>query len=170
MLVHPETFPEVFNLSEDEPLDWYSACVVSAFIGDEEDKGEYDLKDPFYMWLDGHADDAATAEGETFSVNMVRDGPGELEWVVIDSGADISLLPQRYSMAGTEGGKRKMKLEDAQGSEVQQFGTRHATLELHNDQHESVLVRDEFLVANVRSVLLSLGRLARRGWRIVPNS
>lgn len=99
------------------------------------------------------------------------------EWIVLDSGADVSLLPHRMAMAG----KPKqmsgyVRLEDAQGGKLQIGGMNQAQIsfiEAHScrpDVGESECsVAEDFIVSDVKHILLSLGRLLKRDWKFVPD-
>ena len=78
--------------------------------------------------------------------------------IVLDSGADISLLPYHMWKKGKPTKMLKAVLEDAQGEKVQTFGKRLAQIEC--DVGDGVvIIEDDFIVASVQSPLISMGRL-----------
>ena len=102
-------------------------------------------------------------------MRMVHSSVDHEEWVVLDSGADLSLLP-----SGTEAGHDlnqvpSFRLEDAQGKSLQIGGMRKVQLTFiqafpKSSVEEECILDEEFIVANVTNPLLSLGRLLKHGW------
>lgn len=107
-------------------------------------------------------------EEETFNIFMVQQLE-EKSLIVLDSGADISILPQSMASRGRARLPGKAILEDAQGGRLRTFGKKVAQVECEGI-HETVLIEDEFVIASVQTPLISLGRLLQRGWRMVPGS
>ena len=89
--------------------------------------------------------------------------------VVLDSGADISLLPYHLSGCGTPRPGGHAVLEDAQGERLQTFGKRSARVECEGLNNDLAVIEDDFIVASVQSSLISLGRLLHRGWGLAPS-
>jgi hypothetical protein len=81
--------------------------------------------------------------------------------VLLDPGADISLLPYHLSGCRIPKPGGKTVLENAQGS---------ARVECEGLNNDLVVIEDDFIVAAVQSPLISLGRLLHRGWSLKPNS
>ena len=88
--------------------------------------------------------------------------------MVLDSGADISLLPIAMGSKGKSQRLERTVLEDAQGIRVETYGKRRAHVEVQTEQEDPVILEDEFIVASVQAPLISMGRL-HRGWRICPS-
>ena len=84
--------------------------------------------DPFYLWFCSEPQlsvehEPQSIQTETWHVRAV--GMEESgEWIALDSGADVSLLPQRC-VAGQEVQSPDLRLEDAQGNQIYP-GWRHA--------------------------------------------
>jgi hypothetical protein len=91
--------------------------------------------------------------------------------VVLDSGADISLLPQEMADGG-QSTKRLAKtvLEDAQGGRLRTYGRRSAQIEMEGENDEFIVIEDDFVVSSVRCSLISFGRLLHKGWTMRPNA
>ena len=89
---------------------------------------------------------------------------GEEEWVILDSGSDVSLLPDRF--LADVGSDRSHALRDCQGGELAVMGTRFTDLQVQDVSGESVVLRHQFVVGDVTTSLISLGQLYQLGWRI----
>ena len=93
----------------------------------------------------------------------VRKVTGE-EWIILDSGSDVSLLPARFSVDGnTTAGT---SLRNCQGGKLKTRGTRYTDLQVRDVEGEEVLLRHEFIVGDVTTGLVSLGQLYQAGWKI----
>ena len=91
--------------------------------------------------------------------------------MILDSGADISLLPQEMANRGRNGKSlARNVLEDAKGGRRRTYGRRSAQIEVESENSEFIVIEDGFVVSGVRSPLVSLGRLLHRGWTLRPNS
>ena len=95
----------------------------------------------------------------------VVDGECENEWVILDSGSDVSLLPARYQ-PDSNSNFGSGSLQNCQGGALQTTGTRQAELIAVTTEGEEVLLQHEFIVGNVTSCLVSLGQLYQGGWTI----
>ena len=82
--------------------------------------------------------------------------------VILDSGADTSALPLRFSGVGTACPSPNTMFVDAQGSPLAVESTRLATV-----QFGDVTFREEFIVADVTTPLIALGHIIRSGWSLV---
>ena len=112
--------------------------------------------------------DSEKEEPETLAVRAVSTDDPQL--IVLDSGADVSLLPKQLRDRGRPGGKVRAVLEDAQGSRLENYGRRIAQVHFYDQSEVMAVLEDDFMVASVRSPLLSLGRLMQKGWSIVEDS
>ena len=83
--------------------------------------------------------------------------------VIIDSGADISCIPETFQLCGRAARARPLQVQDAQGGAMQVQAERLVDFVLHGGQ-QPVVIRERCIVANVTQPLLSLGRLMRKGW------
>ena len=95
-------------------------------------------------------------------------GESTTEWVILDSGSDVSLLPSRFQpdMSST---LNVGNLHNCQGGSLQTNGTRKAELIATTRDGEEVLLHHDFIVGNVTSCLVSLGQLYQSGWTIHKN-
>ena len=93
----------------------------------------------------------------------VRKVTGE-EWIILDSGSGLSLLPARFSVDGnTTAGT---SLRNCQGGKLKTRGTRHTDLQVRDVEGEEVLLHHEFIVGDATTGLVSLGQLYQAGWKI----
>ena len=89
----------------------------------------------------------------------------EGEWVILDSGSDVSLLPSRFqpdNAASLSPGT----LQNCQGGSLKTTGVKKAELVAITTNGEEVLLQHDFIVGNVTSCLVSLGQLYQGGWMI----
>ena len=82
--------------------------------------------------------------------------------VILDSGADTSVLPLRYSSIGEVGPAPSTVFVDAQGRPLAVDSTRVATL-----QFGDVAFKEKFIVSDVATPLVALGHIIRAGWNLV---
>ena len=87
-----------------------------------------------------------------------------MEWVILDSGSDVSLPPNRF--VADAGSDRNLALRDCQGGSLAISGTRSTDLQVQDVAGESVVLRHQFVVGDVTTSLISLGQLYQLGWRI----
>ena len=81
----------------------------------------------------------------------------EEEWIILDSGSDVSLLPSRYATNTKR--QRNHQLTDCQGGTLRTRGTRQTDLQVVDSEGEEILLRHEFIIGDVTTGLLSLGQL-----------
>ena len=97
-------------------------------------------------------------QGEVYQVETKGD-----EFIVLDSGADVSLVPRRFGWSGYPLTKPDVMLQDAQGAQVNVSGMRRIELALLGAQCN---IGESFVVAGVTNILVSLGRLMKMGWTV----
>ena len=85
--------------------------------------------------------------------------------VILDSGADMSVLPLEYEKVGLAL-SRKSVLRDAQGNIMQGGALREALVELVDVNGTVVSIKETFALSNVSEPLLALGKLLKRGWKV----
>ena len=98
----------------------------------------------------------------------VTNDDADQEWVILDSGSDVSLLLARYQ-ADDNSGEMLGSLQNCQGGSLQTTGTKRAELIAVTTEGEEVLLQHDFIVGNVTSCLVSLGQLYQGGWSIHKN-
>ena len=90
-----------------------------------------------------------------------HDRGGHIVEILLDSGADSSVLPLECASLGhavqTDPSSRFV---DAQGAPIHQRGRRVAEVCLGTD----VIIKEQFMVASVTGPIICLGRLLRSGW------
>ena len=176
-----EQSPVLFDLRSEDGGDWWyeddcNQINTVTFVIHEEDSEveEEDVmqSDNVYRWfqdiaLRRYSLPAREEEKvEFFSVCTVQETERKM-LIVLDSGADISLLPKSMSSCGRASGGGKAVLEDAQKGRLRIFGKKIAQIECEGSR-ETVIIEDDFVVASVQTPLISLGRLLQRGWRMIP--
>ena len=130
---------------------------------------EWPADDAFYWWLSSDQEtsferEATKQEQEKMFVRVVENVE-ESEWIVLDSGADVSLLPYRC-LAGQDIPSPNLQLEDAQGNSLAVGGMKQAQVEFEHclDDNFGCCISESFVVSNVTNILLSFGRMLKTGW------
>ena len=118
------------------------------------------------------------SDGANFET--VDEGDLDEQHIVLDSGADVSLLPLRYGHKGrsiSSSVNSGMVLEDAQGCPLSCTEMKRASINVKcrlqkddGDEFSICSVVEDFVVAKVTNVLLSMGRLLKNGWKFNANS
>ena len=126
---------------------------------DDSDEEVQDWKsDPLYEW---YVD--VEQEDEPMAVRMVQALDARLRSVILDSGADVSLLPQGLAGFGPEvEPPRTLRIHDAQGGTMRVQGMRRAQLYFADS---GCVIEEDFILSDSSHVLLSLRRLMRNGWK-----
>ena len=89
---------------------------------------------------------------------QVSNEPEEGEWVILDSGSDVSLLPSRFQRDNAAS-LSPDTLQNCQGGSLKTTGVKKAELVAITTNGEEVLLQHDFIVGNVTSCLVSLGQL-----------
>jgi hypothetical protein len=88
---------------------------------------------------------------------------GEMEEVILDSGADVTVIPLRFAHKGSETSETTT-LRDAQGGKIPGGNLRTVIFEARGENGERLFFRDRAAVAQVRQPLLCVGKLFREQW------
>ena len=147
------SMPELFDLRDEEDM---SCGVDASFLTD----------DPFYQWLCNGSSMVEPQRDVHFARTVEQKQSCEGEWIVLDSGADVSLIPSSRVDVGCEVETPQLLLEDAQGSPLRVGGTREAQVEFLNGVPEESMccLNEAFVVSDVQHVLISFGRMLKSGW------
>ena len=103
-------------------------------------------------------------EEDWVQVSNPNECDGSMEWVILDSGSDVSLLPSRFQP--DRGTASPSTLQNCEGGSLQTTGIKKAELMATTVEGEEVLLQRDFIVGNVTSCLVSLGQLYQGGWTI----
>ncbi|CAE7716237.1 RE1 [Symbiodinium sp. CCMP2592] len=87
------------------------------------------------------------------------------EDIILDSGADISALPETYAQVGEPAPSSAQRFVDASGRLLQSKGIRIAEVRVG-----SIRFREKFLIGGVTCPLLSLGKLYKAGFYVIPST
>ena len=90
--------------------------------------------------------------------------------VVVDSGADVSVAPLRFRKLGTPAEKSNVMMQDAQGKQIPEVESRILDIDVSDVEGNKATIREKFAIAQVGSLILSLGRLVRWGWQLGRNA
>jgi hypothetical protein len=139
--------------------DAYMCCSCSVF-----DMSYSDLDNSWTFASDDIVSNFSTfATAESEHIRAVHhSGGAELTEIVFDSGADGSVLPPAFLTAGRSiDGSGCSQYVDAQGNPITIHDSRVADVKFG-----SITFREKFVVANVTTPLLSMGRLLKDGWSV----
>ena len=89
---------------------------------------------------------------------------GEVE-VILDSGSDVSILPEAWSSIGTQGKMPPLQYRDAQGNPIKITASREAYVTLGDTSF-----REVFAIGPVTCPILSFGKLVKAGWSLTKAS
>ena len=89
--------------------------------------------------------------------------PGDVHKVVLDSGADVSVMPRSWmlSQVGELTDGKSVRMLDAKGRLMANHGSKNIVLDFG-----PACIQDKFYASDVHAPLLSLGVLLRRGWSL----
>eukprot|EP00435_Cladocopium_sp_Y103_P040582 s1727_g11.t1 len=90
---------------------------------------------------------------------------GEEINVILDSGADLSVLPLSFGEVGTPLDKKSV-LRDAQGRKMQGGNLRQALVVIKDDMDNTMCLQETFALSNVSDPFLALGKMVKLGWRL----
>ena len=148
---------EEFSLC-DSDSDCVSACEESACDGQQQE-GD----DPVMSWW--MSEESAIRAVQKVK-NVCLEDHLRIE-VILDSGADVSLLPLRLAPGrATSSKKNNARLQDAQGNKITCAGKQMVSLILFDCEGEPVCIQEEFIIADVVNPLLAVGKLIRAGWEV----
>ena len=148
---------EEFSLC-DSDSDCISACEESACDGQQQE-GD----DPVMSWW--MSEESAIRAVQKVE-NVYLEDHLRIE-VILDSGADVSLLPLHLAPGrATSSKKNNARLQDAQGNKITCAGKQMVSLILFDGEGGPVCVQEELIIADVVNPLLAVGKLIRAGWEV----
>ena len=87
--------------------------------------------------------------------------------VIIDSGADATILPSSYLAIGTELDEGAPKLQDAQGVPIEVRGYKQVCFIIQTDNNKEVQIFDKAHFSDeISQPIISYGKLMEAGWNI----
>ncbi|CAE7837472.1 GIP [Symbiodinium sp. CCMP2592] len=175
----PVTYPEVFELDEDEEeleIEYFGRVLrvteAEEFVLSEGEESGEEQEDPLLNWYLGRE---ALPPQEVLSVRVVEeeffqesDLHQRIE-VILDSGADVSLVPSWLGKEGTPLKVRPSSIQDAQGKAIKTEGRRMLNLTFFDDDGSFCRIQEAFTVASVINPLMAIGKLFREGWELRVN-
>ena len=158
----------VYDLAaQDDPLDDADCEVGEPF-------DEADLCD-FQDSVVGDSEDITVGDAHIHADHLLCHvravGTVDLESVIFDSGADVTVLPvDRFAEVGVQpsGNRTQYKLRDAQGNSIPGGSLRtRVRFEATTIEGDTVVFEDDAVLAQVSSPLLCSARLFRDGWSLI---
>ena len=155
------------------PLSCSSTLVFCIADGDTDCEDECDCEsevDPAWSAACDLAElcsDSPVFEGfcEVRMVRRVPEEEGPKHQVILDSGADITVLPASMFRDVGAPSASSVNLLDAQGGAIpQQAGRTRVTFEVEGYHGERICFKDDVILASVKQPLLCLGKLIRKNW------
>ena len=116
-----------------------------------------------------------SGEQLVLNVNMVKSMVNEFEMedgdelvnIIIDSGADATILPSGYLGVGIEADEDEPKLQDAQGTSIATKGYRHVCFHFEDENGKHIQIYDKAHFSDgISQPILSFGKLLEGGWSI----
>ena len=173
----PSSYPEVFDLDENEEeieIDYFGAVLRVAELEEfqlfsDGEPQEPRVHDPLLQWYLGHEE---LQPQEPLCVRAVEEhffqesDLHERIEVILDSGADVSLVPSWLGQEGTPLRIRPSALQDAQGKKIKTEGGRMLNLTFFDQEGELCRIQEAFTVASVINPLMAIGKLFREGWEL----
>ena len=111
---------------------------------------------------------------QEYHINMISADEVVVDWkshppiaIVLDTGADASMVPYDYAALGVEGDGAPPNLLDAQGNPIATQANRKFDFWFKSKDGQEFAVREQCVVGNVKQPLLAVGKLLRRGWQLV---
>ena len=132
----------------------------------------------FYHLAAEDKDDEDNSEGElTYGVRVVQDEEEEEEQyfknheglcqVILDSGADATILPASYLRAGSELLEKAPRLQDAQGERIPIKGYKNVSFVFTAGDGKTILIREKAHFAEgISQPIISYGKWMESGWGI----
>ena len=119
-------------------------------------------------WTMQHFHDSKTLEARAvWTSDNHLTSADNLSTVILDSGADVSVVPQRYAHLGEPLLDEKLaQLRDAQGRVIQSSRRRKFEFVTETADGELISLVEKAYVGNVQEPLLCAGSLFRNGWEI----
>ncbi|CAE7202183.1 GIP [Symbiodinium sp. CCMP2592] len=152
----------------DEP-DEYQVRAVELCAGsalEVEAEAEAELQSSSTLVFDiAESDEDSDCEHD---VRMVSEQPmqHEFEQVILDSGADVTVLPLSHGAVGEPNANNTM-IRDAQGNVIPMASYRkNVVFEVEGNEGQRLVFRDKVVVAQVKQPLLSVGKLIRDHWSL----
>ena len=114
------------------------------------------------QWVSMDIQDVDETEN-ALRVNTVK---SERLAITLDSGADVSVVPEEFAKYGDPGSQGLMKMVDAQGERIQTSGNRKMKIEAEMRHGGKIEFIENFAVGAVSHPILCFGNLLRQGWVI----
>ena len=153
-------------------FDFHEGCDGGYFSAVSYCHGE-----PDHGYFSVMEEDAAMSMEEDLRVHAVCDETKQLPgdeggWIdiVIDSGADASMLPLHFGHSGSKVNGGKISLLDAQGGFIDIKGQRESQIELEGSNNARPILVERAFVGNVNQPLISFGKMLTKNWNITSNA
>ena len=154
-----EKFEDCYEIPMEVPL---GTPVVALHLQDEDEEEEGSSE---------AAEEEKAERHERREIEEMRIQVIELDMeavtITLDSGADISVLPKRFSNCGRwSPGNAELRMIDAQGREIGHSGVTKVKLKACGEDGKAVEIVEDFVLGDVKHPILCAGRMLRQGWSI----
>ena len=168
---------EVFDFTEleDVPGEVDNICVVK-FLESADEPSSEQFEDCFEVdpglscsipdgvsWVSMDMQDIAEVFVDVHRVSTVR---SQAVVMTLDSGGDVSVVPEEFAALGSPGGGQFLKMVDAQGERIATSGNRKLQVVATTRQGEKIEFVENFAVGAVSHPLMSFGKFLRQGWNV----
>ena len=102
------------------------------------------------------------------TIEEVPEGEGgELQTILVDSGADAAVFPERFATAGMAAQASSLQLHDAQGRSIPVMGMRDLEIHLTDETGRRIVLQEQVAISSfVQQPILCDGRLMQCGWGV----
>ena len=87
--------------------------------------------------------------------------------ILLDSGADSAVFPERFGRMGKPAACQALRLRDAQGSDIPVTDMRDVQIELLDERGQVVILKERVAISShVQQPILCFGKLMQNGWSL----
>ena len=92
---------------------------------------------------------------------------GELQTILVDSGVDAAVFPERFATAGMAAQASGLQLHDVQGRSIPVMGMRVLEIHLAYEAGRHIVLQEQVAISSfVQQPILCYGRLMQCGWGV----
>ena len=113
-----------------------------------------------------HGMDGGSSPPGLDKVNIRKVTVNEAKPIILDSGADMSVLPLEYMNVGFSLSKKSVLRDAHQGNIMPGGALREALVEKVGGAGNMVAIKETFAPSNVAEPLLALGKFLKKGWKV----
>ena len=161
---------QYYDLSgQDSENENFSEIRMVTLESEALEETEPELASTSTLMFDIHSPRSSDGE-DCGHVRVVREQMVGYQEVILDSGADVTVLPMSMSEAGEESGS-VANIRDAQGNTIASSSTRRNVIfEMEGLDGKKIYFKDRAVIGNVRQPLMCVGKLFQNDWSVQRDS